>query len=69
MIFLMFIKLEIEEKEEKRKKEAESNNQEFPNKKRNMILAGVFAMTVMVTYAFMSGLIRLEVVDDDDPLS
>ncbi|XP_060556635.1 metaxin-1-like [Ruditapes philippinarum] len=60
---------EAEQKEEERKKQTESNNNEFPNRKRNMILAGVFAATTMVTYAFMSGLIRFEVIDDDDPLS
>ncbi|XP_045216181.2 metaxin-1-like [Mercenaria mercenaria] len=61
--------MEAKHKEEQRKKDAESDSQEFPNRKRNMVLAGVFAVTTMVTYAFVSGLIRLEVIDDDDPLS
>lgn len=61
--------IEAKHKEEKKKKDAESDNVEFPNKKRNMVLAGVFAVTTMVVYAFASGLVRLEVIDDDDPLS
>ncbi|XP_046357275.1 metaxin-1-like isoform X1 [Haliotis cracherodii] len=60
-----------EEQEAKRKKEAEekrrntnSDAAEFPNKRRNMVLAAVFALTTMVGYAFMSGLIRLDFAEE-----
>ena len=62
---------EIEQKqiEEQQKKKAEAESLEYPNKKRNMILAGVFAMTAMLTFAIMNGIIDIQVVDDDDPSS
>lgn len=68
-ILINFTDIEAKEKEEKKRRAAESDSLEFPNKKRNMVLAGAFAITVMVVYAFANGLISLEVVDDDDPLS
>lgn len=68
-VYVNFTDIEAKEKQEKKRKATESDNLEFPNKKRNMVLAGAFAITVMVVYAFASGLISLEVVDDDDPLS
>ena len=39
---------------------------EFPNKKRNIILAGIVAMTAMVGYAFLNGLIQIEITDVDE---
>lgn len=61
--------LEAKQKEEQKRKEKEAEDVEFPNKRRNMILAGVFAAAVMVSYAFVSGLVQIEVVDDEGPVS
>lgn len=57
--------MEKKRKQEERKQKESENTKEFPNKKRNMILAGIFAATSMVTYAFLSGLISIEVIDQD----
>ncbi|KAK7480011.1 hypothetical protein BaRGS_00028744 [Batillaria attramentaria] len=58
------------ELEEKRRREEAArragvpmDDTEFPNKRRNMILAAVFAVTAMVGYAFMSGLINFQMLD------
>lgn len=58
--------------EEKRKSECQEREKkqidalEFPNKKRNMILAAIFAITSMVGYAFVSGLVQILITDDTD---
>ena len=63
--YFCFSDMERKKKEEEKKHKESENTKEFPNKKRNMILAGIFAATSMLTYAFLSGLIRIEVMDDD----
>ena len=63
--------MEKKRKQEEKKQKESENSKEFPNKKRNMILAGIFAASSMVTYAFISGLISIEVIDQDplkDPI-
>ena len=57
--------MERKKKEEEKIQKESENSKEFPNKKRNMILAGIFAATSMLTYAFVSGLISVEVIEDD----
>ena len=56
--------LRIADSDSKRKKEHDeqkmSQNADFPNRQRNMILAAMFAITTMVSYAFLSGLIQIE---------
>ncbi|XP_071794032.1 metaxin-1-like [Asterias amurensis] len=37
-----------------------------PHKRRNQVLAALFALTAMVSYAFMNGLVRLQVTDSGD---
>lgn len=37
---------------------------EFPNRRRTMLVAGVTVATVMMTYALLTGLWKVEVVDD-----
>ena len=61
----LFSDMEKKRKQEEKKQTETENSKEFPNKKRNMVLAGVFALTSMITYAFLSGLISIEVIDDD----
>ena len=61
----IFIEMERKRKVEEKKQKETDSNQEFPNRKRNMVLAGVFACTSMITYAFLSGLISIEVIDQD----
>jgi metaxin len=57
--------------EEKRKQEqalhekTETGALEFPNKRRDMILAAIFALTAMIGYAFCSGLVVIENDDGD----
>ena len=50
--------------EEERKRQAESAD--FPNKRRNMMVGGMVALTAMVGYAFLSGLVQVEITDIDD---
>ena len=63
----MFLSPEMaqREAEEQRKRASQTADAEFPNKRRNMILAGVFAVVTMVAYAFISGLVQIEITDDD----
>ena len=37
---------------------------EFPNRRRTMLVAGVTVATVMMTYALLTGLWKVEVVDE-----
>ncbi len=48
---------EKKRKEEDEKKRAEIG--EFPNRRRNMLISGAVALTAMLGYAFMSGLIQV----------
>ncbi|XP_014787456.1 metaxin-1 [Octopus bimaculoides] len=43
-----------------------SLSEDNPNKLRNMVLAGIFAITAMVGYAFAIGLIQLEFTDHEE---
>ncbi|XP_005088908.1 metaxin-1 [Aplysia californica] len=56
-------------KEEAEKKSSGSNvdHAEFPNRRRNMILAAIFALTAMVGYALSSGMIEVQVFDEEKP--
>lgn len=47
-------------KDQKQKaKTTQSNDIEFPNKRRNQIFAGVFAMVVMLGYALSTGIVQV----------
>lgn len=37
---------------------------EFPNRRRTLLVAGVAVAVVMMTYALLTGLWKVEVVDD-----
>lgn len=71
-ILRKYMPMSPEDLEEKRKSETmeKEKNQidalEFPNKKRNMILAAIFALTSMIGYAFVSGLVQIMITDDTD---
>jgi len=41
-------------------------DEEFPHKRRNQILSGLFAAAAMVGYALLSGMVQVEVTDDRD---
>lgn len=48
-------------KEEQERSEALKRDAlDFPNKTRNMILAGLFAATAMMAYAYSSGVVRIQ---------
>lgn len=54
------------QEEEKRKtRGSRTDLSEFPNRRRNMILAGVFALISMVGYAVATGLIQVQITDKD----
>lgn len=68
-ILSKYFPLTPEEEADLRKKEEERRHQqtdvsEFPNKRRNMMVAGAVALTAMMGYAFLSGLIEIEVIDE-----
>lgn len=46
--------------------ERASRESDFPNKRRNQILAGVFATVAMTGYALSTGLVGVSLKDDDD---
>ncbi|XP_041362963.1 metaxin-1-like [Gigantopelta aegis] len=55
------------ESDSKRKQEDDkkmAQNADFPNRQRNMILAAMFALTTMVGYAFLSGLIQIDFCEE-----
>lgn len=52
-----------QKEDEGRRTDISTDDAEFPHKRRNMILAAIFAITAMLGYAFMSGLIQLHVVE------
>ena len=51
------IKEERKKEEEERKKKTEAS--QYPNRRRNMLVSGMVALTAMVGYAFMSGLVQV----------
>ncbi|KAK3097523.1 hypothetical protein FSP39_010439 [Pinctada imbricata] len=65
-ILSRFFPVSPEDLEEKRKREQErleamqADALEFPNKRRNMILAGIFAVTAMIAFTLTHGLINIE---------
>ncbi|XP_064608299.1 metaxin-1-like [Liolophura sinensis] len=68
-----FFPLDPEELEKKRQEEAEAKKQQmesldFPHRRRNMILAGLFALSAMIGYALLSGLVQIEITDEDSEL-
>ena len=70
-ILMRYFPMSPEDLEEKRKQEqalhekTETGALEFPNKRRDMILAAIFALTAMIGYAFCSGLVVIENDDGD----
>ena len=56
---------EKKKKEEQKSKNISTDNSEFPNRRRNMILAGFFALSAMAAYAWFSGLIQIQISDID----
>lgn len=49
----------IKSKEHNEKQLRSDSDDEFPHKRRNQILAGIFATFTMVTYAFVTGLVEV----------
>lgn len=47
-------------------KQKDSDELEYPHPKRDMILAAVFSVIGMVAFAFWSGLVVIDIQDDDD---
>ncbi|KAJ8672592.1 hypothetical protein QAD02_003851 [Eretmocerus hayati] len=47
-------------------KKVSSDDRDFPNKRRNQILAGVFALTAMMGYAFSQGIVQVRNRNDED---
>ncbi|KAI8793120.1 metaxin-1 [Biomphalaria glabrata] len=72
-ILTTYFPAEVKEYEDKKKKEEQQKkNQgvradvtEFPNRRRNMILAAVFAITSMIGYALATGLINVQIKDSE----
>jgi hypothetical protein len=60
----------ISEYEAKLHEESQKNAQntntdvDFPNKLRNQVLAGIFAVTAMSFYALSSGIVQVDFYDD-----
>lgn len=57
---------DVRAKQEESRKETQTDLEEFPNKTRNIILAGFFALSSMVAYALLSGLLSIEIAREDD---
>ena len=59
-----------EEAERKREEDAKSKQAEsvgeFPHRRKNMMVSGMVALTAMVGYAFLSGLVSIDVSDKDN---
>jgi len=53
--------------EEANRKTKSSDHADFPNRRRNMILAGVFALSCMIGYAISIGMIQVQVFDGEKP--
>ena len=58
---------EIEESRQREESARSANSSmddtDFPNKRRNMILGAIFALTAMTGYAFASGLLRMHMLE------
>lgn len=57
--------MERHRQKEKEKNEAMKNDLDFPNKTRNMVLAGVFALSAMMAFAYSSGAVRIQDTNND----
>lgn len=57
---------ELRKQEEEAQKQKSSVDPDFPNKRRNMIIAGLVALSAMVTYAYLTGLIQFEIIKDPE---
>nr|XP_011415523.3 metaxin-1 [Crassostrea gigas] len=57
--------MERQRQKEKEKNEAMKNDLDFPNKTRNMVLAGVFALSAMMAFAYSSGAVRIQDTNND----
>ncbi|KAL5004858.1 hypothetical protein ScPMuIL_018314 [Solemya velum] len=57
--------IDTHKKEKQEEKKMSDASLDFPHKKRNMFLSAIFAAIAMVGYAFMSGLVQIEVVDEE----
>ena len=57
--------LEIQRKKEEESRHRLSDTTEFPNKRRNMLIAGAVVVAAMVGYSLWSGLISIEFVNID----
>lgn len=64
--FVFSPELATRQKEAERRKAAESDSHEFPNRQRNMILGGIFALTAMVSYALFTGIVRTEMFYEEE---
>lgn len=68
-VLVTFFPADLREMEEKQKKEQQkaknnpSDSSEFPNRRRNMFLAGLFALSAMAAYAWSCGLIQIQITD------
>lgn len=64
-IMMRYFPMSPEDVEEKRKREEEMKEKiqtdalEFPNKRRNMILAVIFAASALIGFAFVSGILNI----------
>lgn len=54
---------EAEHKKAEEEKAKAAQNSEFPDRRRNMMVSGMVALTAMVGYAFISGLVQVEFTD------
>ncbi|KAI0235428.1 Metaxin-1 [Lamellibrachia satsuma] len=55
----------LKKKNEQRSKQTDILS-DFPHKKRNMFIAGVVAVAAMVSYALLSGLVEIEILNDTE---
>ena len=60
---MLFAELEEERKAQQEQNEKKTEVGQHPNKKRNMLVSGMVALTAMVGYAFMSGMVQVTVED------
>ena len=58
------IEAERKRKEEERTKQAEAL--EFPHRRRNIMMSGMVALSAMMGYAFLSGLVQVEMADSEN---
>ncbi|XP_060063689.1 metaxin-1-like [Ylistrum balloti] len=72
-VLMRYFPLSPEESEIKRKREEEKRQKmqidslEFPNKKRNIFFAALFAAVAMISYALTSGLVKFETEMANNP--